>query len=689
MLERIIGLAQNFIPIALIGAGGIGKTSIVLALLHDRRIKQIFGDNRWFIRCDQFPASHTHLLRRLSKVIGADVENPEDLSALRRHLTSKEMVIVLDNAESILDPQGPSAREIYGIVDELTRFGNVCLCLTSRISTIPPSCETLEIPTLSKEAAHSTFYRIYRHGERCNLINEILEQLDFHPLSITLLATVAQYNKWDPNRLTREWGRQRTGVLRAQHSGSLASAIELSLASAMFRELSPDASELLEVVAFFPQGVAEENVDWLFSTVSDAPNMFDTFCILSLTYRSNGFITMLAPLRDYLRPKDPMTSPLLSVVREHYFTRLSFKIDPDLPSFGESRWIASEDVNVEHLLDIFTSVDPSSEDVWNACANFFNLLHWHKPRLVVLGPKVKALSDNHPLKTRCLVMLSRLFGVVGDQMECQRILTHTLKLWREKGNDYQVADALLNLSDTNRLLRHRKEAIEQAREASEIFERLGGAAKQAECFIYLGMALHDDEQLDAAEGAVLRGIELLQENNEQYQICQGHCLLGNVYSSKGETEKAVHHFETALGIATTLDAPDTLFWIHYAMARMFSEQSAFEAAHDHIERAKSYTGNTYDLGRAVELRAGFWFDQGMLEEARLEASCAADVYMKVGATKDVEDCRKLIRVIDGFRSVLDGAGELFHKRCHLRCALTCRFKVTKPTESTTGCPNFF
>ena len=645
MIEKIVGLAENLVPIALIGAGGIGKTSIALVVLHHDRIKQRFGGDRRFIRCDQFPTSRAHLLRRLSSVTGAGIENPEDLTPLRAFLSSKEMFIVLDNAESVLDPRGADAQEIYSVVEELSRFNNICIFITSRITTTPPDFKHLDVPTLSIDAAHDTFYRIYDSNDRSNLVDAILEQLDFHPLSITLLATVARQNKWGTNRLAREWERQRTDVLRTEHNMSLATTIELSLASPLFQELGPDARALLGVIAFFPQGVDENNVGWLFPTIPNGTNIFDKFCILSLTYRSNNeFITMLAPLRDYLRPKDPISSSLLRTTRERYFTRLSASLGPGGPCIAKTRWITLEDVNVEHLLDVFMTID-ATESVWHACFYFMRHLIWHKNRLVILKPKIEGLPDDwHSSKPECLFELSQLLDSVGNQAERKRLLICVLKLERERGNVDQVARILRHLADANGRMGHPKEGIQQAKEALEIGKRLGDKMVQARCLSELAWLLHGDGQLDAAEEAASGAIDLFPEEDELSRVCGSHRILGRIYQSKGQREKAIHHYEVALGIASPLNWHDESFWVHYQLAGLFYDEGRFDDANTHIGRAKSHAvDSAYNLGYAMEMQAKIWCKQHKLEEARSEALRAADVYEALGAAKDVEDCRTLLR----------------------------------------------
>jgi hypothetical protein len=81
------------------------------------------------------------------------------------------------------------------------------------------------------------FIGLYKRRGRSDSVDDISKQLEFHALSVTLLATVAQQNKWGIERLVGEWKGRRTDTLQTEHRSSLAATIELSLASPMFKEL--------------------------------------------------------------------------------------------------------------------------------------------------------------------------------------------------------------------------------------------------------------------------------------------------------------------------------------------------------------------------------------------------------------------------------------------------------------------
>ena len=153
-----------------------------------------------------------------------------------------------------------------------------------------------------------------------------------------------------------------------------------------------------------------------------------------------------------------------------------------------------------------------------------------------------------------------------------------------------------------------KEGIPQAKEASEILEQLSCVDQQADSLISLALLLHSNQQLNTAEEARLLAIDLLPEKSKELRACQAHHALGNICQSKDEMEKAIHHLEIALGIASSLDWVNQLFWAHSSLVKVFSEEDKFDDAQTHLKRTKLHAvNNVYLLAYVAEQQAWIWY----------------------------------------------------------------------------------
>ena len=236
---------------------------------------------------------------------------------------------------------------------------------------------------------------------------------------------------------------------------------------------------------------------------------------------------------------------------------------------------------------------------------------------------------------------------IGNSMEQKRLLDHTLKLEREWGNDAEVVVVLCYLSDANRMLGFFKEGISQVEEALEIYERIGDVGDQGQCLLRLALLLLENEQLDAAEEAASRAIKILPEKGQEYRACGAHRTLGAIYHSKGEQEKAIHHFETALTIASPFGWNGELFWTHNSLAGLFRDEDDFDNAHLHIQQAKTYAvDDRYQLGRTIILQAQIYYQQNRPEDSTLEALRALEIFEGLGAQEYVKVCKDLLQDIE-------------------------------------------
>lgn len=287
---------DRVMSLILSGAVGVGKTTIALTLLHHDRIKARFGNNRHFIRCSDLANSLESFLEHLSSAIGLPPIGTMELLRPRLLARPSPLVLVLDGVEGILDPLAVDSKEITAAIEEVAQCRNVCILATSRMAIDISGFQTIEVPTISAHGARDMFYTLCSL-DRSTVIDDLVETLDLHPLSVVLLAGAAREKTWDEPTLLREWDDGQADALELDENQSLAAAIESALAYPTIQRLGPAVQQTLEAISAFPDGLNETRVERMFPTISGAGAVVDVLCRFHLVERRDGFVRMLSPFR--------------------------------------------------------------------------------------------------------------------------------------------------------------------------------------------------------------------------------------------------------------------------------------------------------------------------------------------------------------------------------------------------------
>ncbi|KAJ7048862.1 P-loop containing nucleoside triphosphate hydrolase protein, partial [Mycena amicta] len=318
--------------LAILGPGGMGKTSLSLSVIHHQSVEAFFGVHRYFI-----PLNGTSSAADMvAKIAGHfDITHQQPEKAVLRRLgeigARAPVLVVLDNLEDCWEPSTSRAK-VEDFLSLLTDVPQLHLVVTLRGVERPNKIKwtrpfLLPLAPLSLSAARDTFLDHTDDPDDLPAMTKLLALTDHLPLAICLLANLAAYEGSCTPVLER-WNSQTTAMVSVSSGAgsdklsSLDTSISLSLSSARITA-EPHAITLLSILALLPDGITRSDLDEM-----DLPSPFSLANIAraesalvrsSLAYRDTHRVRVLAPIREYARKHCPLPRELSEPVKRHYF----------------------------------------------------------------------------------------------------------------------------------------------------------------------------------------------------------------------------------------------------------------------------------------------------------------------------------------------------------------------------------
>ena len=305
-------------PVAVLGAPGIGKSTICLAALHDGQVAERFVGRRWFIRCDGAASAET-LLSGLATELGVigDGSAGSVRDRVCAALGSGLAVLVLDNFET---PWAADPLPVEELLRTIAAIPQVGLALSSRGTGRPAGLwwrDFAMVSPLPLADARRLFLAVAGTGFAADLrLDGLLGELDGVPLAVELMAYAAQ-GQPDLAEVAERWRAERTGMLQrmggAARELSVMVSVEASITSPL---MSVPAARLLSLLGVLPDGVGREDLTELLpgSGLAAAAVLRQ----LGLAFGEGDRLRTLAPIREHIAATHPPEPADLDQAVKHY-----------------------------------------------------------------------------------------------------------------------------------------------------------------------------------------------------------------------------------------------------------------------------------------------------------------------------------------------------------------------------------
>ncbi|KAJ7732159.1 P-loop containing nucleoside triphosphate hydrolase protein, partial [Mycena metata] len=318
-LADIIALFRQGTPrIAILGAGGMGKTTLARTVVHHEEITTKYHGNRFFITCDTASSKP-----ELAGLIGAHLglKPGKDLTrAVLQHFSSgPPRLLILDNLETVWEPV-ESRKEIEDFLSLLTDINNLAFMITMRGAERPAKVQwtrpfLLPLPPLAQDAARKTFIDIADDKHSLEEMDQVLGLTGNMPLSISLLAHLVDMEGC--HEILFRWETEKTSLISEGYDkrSNLELSISLSLSSPRISSM-PHSRDLLALLSMLPDGLSDVELKQTKFPVENILGCKAALLRTALAYTDDhNHLKVLVPIREYIGrlfpPTDQMIQPLL------------------------------------------------------------------------------------------------------------------------------------------------------------------------------------------------------------------------------------------------------------------------------------------------------------------------------------------------------------------------------------------